>query len=57
MLDVHLTWYCSIIIFDFMVKALRVWLDYKYRDRKIVRKNGDNIQIDNYEKPEDIGDS
>lgn len=40
-----------------MVKALRVWLDYKYRDRKIVRKNGDNIQIDNYEKPEDIGDS
>ena len=37
-----------------MVKALKTWLDYKYRERRIVRKNGD---IDDYEKPEDIGDS
>ena len=44
----------NVILTGEMVKALRSWLDYKYRDRKIVRTYGNIVD---YKKPSDIGES
>ena len=44
----------NVMLTSEMVKALRTWLEYKYRDRRIVRKDGNIVD---YEKPDNIGES
>ena len=44
----------NVILTGEMVKALKIWLDYKYRDRKIVRTDGNIVD---YKKPSNIGES
>jgi integrase len=48
----------NIILTGEMLKMLKEWIAYKYRFRKIVRKNDDGkISVDEYVKPNDIDES
>ncbi|MGI9011797.1 MAG: tyrosine-type recombinase/integrase [Nitrososphaeraceae archaeon] len=47
----------NVILTTEMVKMLKKWLDYKYRNRKIVRVDGTKINVNDYKKPQNIDES